>query len=120
MTDWFHYAPLEDGSDYLRWTGLFEFLISADGRRIAARTLTDISQEAFQTYLLGQVLSFALLKQGIESLHSTVVAVDGGAVAILGDWKRAIASSPIPAFLELSCFPRSRTSSLGNRRGGPR
>jgi len=85
VTDWFHYAPLEDGSDYLRWTGLFEFLISADGRRIAARTLTDISQEAFQTYLLGQVLSFALLKQGIESLHSTVVAVDGGAVAILGD-----------------------------------
>lgn len=36
-------------------------------------------------YLLGQVLSFSLLSMGIESLHGTVVVVDDGAVAFVGD-----------------------------------
>ncbi len=82
---WFHYDRLADGSDYLRWTGLFEFLVSAEGRQIACRALNGASQETFQTYLLGQVLSFALVKQGIEPLHATVVEVNGQAAAFLGD-----------------------------------
>lgn len=82
---WFRHLRLNDGSTYLRWSGLFEFLVSADGRRIAARALNGISPEVFQTYLLGQVLSFALLKQGIEPLHATAVVVEGRAVAFLGD-----------------------------------
>jgi hypothetical protein len=72
--EWFAHAGLSDGSDYLQWSGLFEFIVSAGGHR-----------ESFQTYLLGQVLSFALLKQGIEPLHSTTVVIDGKAVAFLGD-----------------------------------
>ena len=38
-SDWFQYARLLDGSTFLRWSGLFEFLVSADGRRIACREL---------------------------------------------------------------------------------
>jgi hypothetical protein len=83
--DWFAHARLLDGSDYLRWSELFEFLISADGRRVACRQLNGASPDSFQTYLLGQVLSFALLKQGVEPLHSTAVVIDGEAVAFLGD-----------------------------------
>ncbi len=82
--EWFQQARLPEGSTYLRWAGLFEFLISSDGGRITCRPLADASGEAFQVYLLGQVLSFALLKQGIESFHSTVVALDGLAVGFLG------------------------------------
>jgi hypothetical protein len=82
---WFRYVRRPDGSDYLRWAGLFEFLVSADGRRIACHPLNGTSRQAFHTYLLGQVLSFALLKQGIEPLHSTAVVVDGEAVGFLGD-----------------------------------
>ncbi len=82
---WFQHARHADGSHYLRWTGLFEFLVAADGRRIACRSLDGAALEAFQTYLLGQVLSFALLKQGIESLHSTAVVIDGKAVGFVGD-----------------------------------
>ncbi len=82
---WFQHFPLQDGSDFLRWSGLFDFLLSADGRRIACHRLNGASPESFQTYLLGQVLSFALLKHGIESLHSTTVMIDGEAVAFLGD-----------------------------------
>lgn len=83
--DWFRHVRLPDGSDYLHWSGLFEFLVSPDGRRIACRALSGASRESFQTYLLGQVLSFALLKQGIEPLHATTVVIDGQAVAFLGD-----------------------------------
>ncbi len=81
----FHHARLSDGSDYLRWPGLFEFLVSPEGRRIAGFPHNGRSQEAFQTYLIGQVLSFALLKQGIESLHATVVVANNAALAFLGD-----------------------------------
>lgn len=83
--DWFQHRRLPDVSDYLRWSGLFEFLVSPDGRRIACHPLNGTSREAFCTYLLGQVLSFALLRQGIEPLHSTAVVIDGGAVGFIGD-----------------------------------
>ena len=83
--DWFQYARLPDGSEYLRWSGLFEFLVSPNGRRIECRSLDGASPEAFHTYLLGQVLSYSLLKLRIESLHSTAVMHDGEVVAFLGD-----------------------------------
>lgn len=81
----FNNVPLEDGASYLRWSNLFEFLISPDGRRIAGRALSEGSLESFQTYLLTQVLGVALAKQGVEPLHATVVVVTGRAVAFLGD-----------------------------------
>ncbi len=55
-----------------------------DGKRIACRILNGAPGESFRTYLLGQALSFALIKQGIEPLHATVVSVDGTAVGFLG------------------------------------
>lgn len=79
------HSRLADGRDYIRWPGLFEFLVEPDGRRIFGRILPGTSWEAFQTYLLGQVLSYALLKQGIEPLHCTAVVVDGTAVGLIGD-----------------------------------
>ncbi len=82
---WVQYARLQDGADYLHWPDLFEFIISADGQQIAGRALSETAIEMFRTYLLGQVISLALLKQGIEPLHSTVVVIDGQAIAILGD-----------------------------------
>jgi len=82
---WFARARLADDSLYLRWSGLFEFLIAPDGRRIVGRPLNGVSSEAFHTYLVSQVLSFALLRQGIEPLHATTMVVEGKAVAFLGD-----------------------------------
>jgi hypothetical protein len=82
---WFSHGRTPDGSDVVRWAGLFEFLIAENGRRILYRALTDDLGESFQTYLFGQVLSFALLRMGIEPLHAAAVAIDGNAVALLGD-----------------------------------
>jgi hypothetical protein len=42
------------------------------------------SRESFRTYLLGQVLSFALLEMGVEPLHGTASVVDGRALGFLG------------------------------------
>jgi hypothetical protein len=82
---WLHGIDLEDGQTYLRWTDRFEFLVSADGRRIAARPLNGESSETFHTYLLGPALSFALLKQGFDPLHATAVTIEGAGVGFLGD-----------------------------------
>ncbi len=84
-TSWFHHVRLSDGSEWLRWSGLFEFLVSADGRQIACHPLNGTAREAFHAYLLGQALSFALLKQGIEPLHATAVVIQGMAVGFVGD-----------------------------------
>lgn len=82
---WHQYVRLDTGGDYLRWSGLFEFLVSPDGRHIGGRSLGAASPEAFHTYLLGQVLSHAMLKLGIEPLHATAAVFDGRAVAFMGD-----------------------------------
>lgn len=82
---WFRHCHLANGSDYLCWNGLFEFLISADGRRVFGRRLSRGTLEFLQTYVMGQVLSIALVRQGMESLHSTVVVVDCEAIAFLGN-----------------------------------
>lgn len=83
--DWFSHVHLPDGADYLVWHDLFEFVVSRNGRNIACRQLKNGRAEAFQTYLLGQVLSFAMLRQGIEPLHATAVAIEDVAVAFVGD-----------------------------------
>ena len=81
---WYRYALLHDGSTYVRWDTVGEFLVSADGHRITSRREEGSSDESFQVYMLGQALSFALVNQGFEPLHATVVVVDGQAVAFLG------------------------------------
>jgi hypothetical protein len=83
--NWYQYANLRDGSSYVRWSGVGEFLVSSDGRRIACGREPTASAESFQVYLLGQALSFALVKGGFEPLHATVVSVDDGAIAFLGE-----------------------------------
>ena len=98
--DWFHQRRLEDGSMYLRWSRHFEFVVSPDGRRIAGRSLSTTSAEAFHAYLLGHVLSYALLKRGTDPLHGTVVVVGGAGIAFLGDCgygKSSIAASFVAA-----------------------
>ena len=82
---WFQCFQLSSGAHYMRWAGLFEFLVSADGHSIWGHSLPAGTLERLQTYLMGQVISMALVKQGIEPLHATVVVVDGEAIGFLGD-----------------------------------
>ena len=83
-TGWYKYARLDNGQSYLRWDGLFEFLVDMDGRSIWCGWFGAASLESLQVYLLGHALSFALVKQGYEPLHATSVVIDGQAIAFLG------------------------------------
>ena len=83
--NWVVYQCLEDGAAYLRWRDTLEAVVSSDGRRVACRRLGNAPPEVLHGYLLGAVLSFALIRQDIEPLHATVVAVDGVAIALMGD-----------------------------------
>jgi hypothetical protein len=85
VSGWGVYHPLCDGSAYVRWANTLEAVVSNDGRQVACRRLGNAPAEVLHGYLLGAVLSFALIRQGIEPLHATVVAVDGVAVALMGD-----------------------------------
>jgi hypothetical protein len=79
---------LKDGRTFLRWPDLFECVIDATGREIKVRCLGSASVESFYSYLLGQAVSFALLKQGVEQFHATVLSIDGKALALTGDCGR--------------------------------
>jgi len=83
--DWVVYRSLDDGAAYIRWADTLEAVVSDDGRQVACRRLGNAPPEVLHGYLLGAVLSFALIRRGIEPLHATVVAIDGVAVALMGD-----------------------------------
>src|ERR1044071_2564446 len=83
-SDWYHFVHLTDGSSYVKWDGLGEFLVSADGGCIVCAHDTSAPMESFQVYLLGQALGFALVKSGFEPLHATAIDIGGEAIALLG------------------------------------
>jgi hypothetical protein len=92
----FSFRSLEDGTQYLRWPRSFDFVVSGDGTKIIGRHLGPESSEAFQTYLLSQVMSIALLLQGVDPLHATVVVVEGKGICFAappGSGKSTIASA---------------------------
>ncbi len=100
-TSWFCRARLQDGSEYVHWADLFEFLISSNGRRIVGRFFSESTVETFQTYLLGQVISYALLKQGIEPLHATVLVIDADDLLVVRDVGERWIAYPGPARIKL-------------------
>jgi hypothetical protein len=79
------YARLSDGSVHVSWSGLFDFIVSADGGRIDVHAESTWHHEPVYTYLLSQVVSVALLGQDVESLHGSAVALEKNAVVLLGD-----------------------------------
>jgi hypothetical protein len=82
---WYRHRVLADGSVFVSVPDYCDFVISSDGRAVACCLEDSASVEWFQTYLLGIVLSFALLKLGHEPLHAAVVVVEGRGIAFLGD-----------------------------------
>lgn len=80
----YHYAHGADGSVYVRWQGVGQFIASAGGDRIWCAAAPESSEASFQVYLLGQALSMALVKRGREPLHGSAVEHEGRAIALLG------------------------------------
>lgn len=84
MNEWYHFALLPDGRVYVQWDEIGDFLVAANGEGILYAADPTAAEDSFHVFLLGQALSFALVKLGFEPLHATAVEIDGGAVAFLG------------------------------------
>jgi hypothetical protein len=82
---WFLCRERDDGSIYLRWSTLYEFLVTPCGTRVSYRPLEQGEPGVLQNFLFGQALSYALVRQGVEPLHATAIDVGGCAIALLGD-----------------------------------
>lgn len=68
----------------LRATGWGAYRLSADGRGADCAPPATEPAWSWQRYLVGQVLPFAALLQGLEVLHASAVVLGGAAVAVLG------------------------------------
>jgi serine kinase of HPr protein (carbohydrate metabolism regulator) len=75
---------LRSGALHIRWEELGEFLIDRQGRRILAQRAPEAYHGEYRDLLLSAILSFALLEQGLETLHASSVVFDGRAVAFAG------------------------------------
>lgn len=95
--DWVAYALLPDGSVYLKAAGIFEVIVSRDGRSVACSSLGSVDRRTFEANLMNFVLGTSLTLQGEEPLHSTVVDIGGRAVGLLG--QSGAGKSTLAAFL---------------------
>jgi hypothetical protein len=68
----------------MRWEGWLEYVVSPDGRTIAYEPLCPGPDYSFEAYLANFAVSAAMMQQGEEPLHSTVVEIDGRGVGLLG------------------------------------
>lgn len=82
--DWIEHVVLDDGGVYMKSSDVFEATISANGRSTLCRMLGDVEQRAFEANLLNFVVSASLTLQGEETLHATVLEMEGRAVGLLG------------------------------------
>jgi hypothetical protein len=82
--EWIQHEILEDGSLYMRWEDWLELLVSPDGKSVLCGNRSDLALEAFDAYLTNFAVSAALLQQGEEPLHATVVEIGDRAVGLMG------------------------------------
>ena len=75
---------LRSGALLVRWEKLGDFVIDRRGRRVWARRAPRAFFGEFRDLLLSAILSFALLEQGLETLHAGGVVFNGWAVAFAG------------------------------------
>ena len=81
---WVAYTLLEDGSVHLKAEGVFEVIVSGDGRTVACASLGSVDRRTFEANLMNFVFATSLTLQGEEPLHSTVVDLGGQAIGLLG------------------------------------
>jgi ABC-type uncharacterized transport system YnjBCD ATPase subunit len=98
--DWIEHVVLDDGGVYMKSSEVFEATISANGRTAICRMLGDVEQRAFEANLLNFVVSASLTMQGEETLHATVLEMEGRAVGLLG--QSGAGKSTLAAYL-ISC-----------------
>ena len=107
----FHRYEFDDGTvwtefhrtqtDYLlRFPGLADFTVAADGTRVAAYPVPGTDETTVEHLYINQLVPLALSRQGRPAFHASVVTVPGGAVAFLG--KTGMGKSTLAASFALN------------------
>jgi hypothetical protein len=107
----FHRYTFEDGSVWtefyrtdtgylLRFPGLADFNVSADGTAVVAHPAEGGDPATVEHLFVNQLVPLALSRQGRPTFHASVVTVPGGAVAFLG--KTGMGKSTLAASFALN------------------
>src|SRR5207237_1442435 len=78
------YARADAGNAYLFWQGVGAFQIT-HGREITVEPAPGVEARALRLFLLGPALALLLSQRGLLVLHASAVAVEGRAIAFLGE-----------------------------------
>ena len=101
-TGWFRCAESDDGTMFLSWRDLLDASVTPDGARIEVASCAPAAQSALHNYLFAQLLSFSLIRAGLEPLHATTLRTPVGGIALLGD-SGAGKSTLAAALLQAGC-----------------
>jgi hypothetical protein len=82
-TVWTEFHRADDGY-LLRFPGMADFSVSADGKQVRAHPVTGINEATVEHLYINQLVPLALSRQGLPAYHASAVTVPGGAVAFLG------------------------------------
>ena len=82
-TVWTEFYRSDDGY-LLRFPGLADFEVSADGKEVVAHPAEDADEVTVEHLYINQLVPLALSRQGRPAFHASVVTVPAGAVAFLG------------------------------------
>jgi len=83
--EWFESKLSDDGMVSVRWGRLLRCVVSPNGQQIACRLLEEGSIAVVRNFLLVQILSYALVRQGFEPIHAAVLDVNRIGVALAGE-----------------------------------
>jgi hypothetical protein len=82
-TVWTEFYRSDDGY-LLRFPGLADFEVSADGKEVVAHPADGTDEVTVEHLYINQLVPLALSRQGRPAFHASVVTVPAGAVAFLG------------------------------------
>jgi hypothetical protein len=93
---WYAHVTPQQATVFVRDVGYF---LIQGGREITIIPAPGMEERLIRLYLVGNVMAILLYQRGMLVLHASAVAVDGGAVAFLGDsgWGKSSAAAALHA-----------------------
>ena len=82
-TIWTEFHRRDDGY-LLRFPGLADFDVSADGKTVVAHPAESTDETTLEHLYINQLVPLALSRQGVPAFHASAVTVRGGCIAFLG------------------------------------
>ena len=83
--EWTALHIFASGAMEIEWKDWLTLRVSPDGRTVKYRVEEETYPTAFEAYIANFAISAAMLLQGEETLHATVIKYEGCGIGLLGD-----------------------------------